>query len=33
MPPSVVVTVSPARWMQGRLRRARDKSISHRYAS
>jgi len=32
MPPSVVVTVSPARWMQGRLRVPGDKSISHRYA-
>jgi 3-phosphoshikimate 1-carboxyvinyltransferase len=31
MPPSVV-TVSPARWMQGRLRVPGDKSISHRYA-
>ena len=32
MPPSVAVTISPARRVQGRLRVPGDKSISHRYA-
>jgi 3-phosphoshikimate 1-carboxyvinyltransferase len=32
MPPSVLVTISPAPLMRGRLRVPGDKSISHRYA-